>query len=155
MENSPKVEVSVEQLEKAGMKQMAAILKRMKAQKAKMMIAYENYRYVRPEKFTQFNERLRKETEQKNQFGGYSYDRLRFTPLDQYGKIPPVGVLAALEKANELSCFDRFVVADIESVVERPDPIVFGIVEDCSDYFFVGQWDDDVKIEDILGQNEG
>ena len=117
-----------------------------------MIIAYEHFRFVRPEKFTEFNERLRKETWNQEQ---YTYNRLRFTPLESYSKVPPMNVIEAIELANARLCFDRYEVADIESVKELPDPIVFGIIDGCSDKFFISQWDDDVKIEDIINSDEG
>jgi hypothetical protein len=60
-----------------------------------------------------------------------------------------------LRKAKGLECFDRFEVAKVETIEVRPDPIIFGLINDCVDKFFITQWDDDVKIEDILKQNEG
>lgn len=158
MENSKKEirteiaerEYDIERLEKAGLTGMAKTIKKLKEKKSKMLIAYENYRYVRPEKFQEFNDRLRKET-----FKDYTYSRLRFTPLETYGKVPPMNVIELIEQANERGCFDKFEVADIESVTELPDPIVFGVIEGCSDKFFISQWDDDVKIEDILSDVDG
>lgn len=59
------------------------------------------------------------------------------------------------EKAQKLKCFDTFEIAKIEAVEERKDPIVFGCITGCPDKFFIAQWDDDVKIEDILTESEG
>lgn len=144
----------LERLEKAGFKGVAALIKKLKEKKAKMLIAYEHYRFVKPEKFKQFNERLKKETfKTENNF--ITYNRLRFTPLETYNKVPPMNVIEAIEQANERACFDSFEVADIESVKELEDPIVFGLIEGCSDKFFIAQWDNDVKIEDILSSSEG
>jgi hypothetical protein len=36
-------------------------------------------------------------------------------------------------------------------VKEVIDPIIFGKIDGCTDRFFIAQWDDDVKIEDIVG----
>ena len=65
-------------------------------------------------------------------------------------EFPPDTVLDALEKAKEDNCFDTFEVAKISWIEEIKDPILFGIIEGCSDKFFISQWDDDVKIEDLL-----
>lgn len=145
-----KVEYDIDRLEKAGLTDMAKTLKKLKAQKAKMLIAYEHFRFVRPEKFQAFNDKLRRETQKD-----YTYNRLRFTALDQYAKVPPMNVIEAIEQATAKLCFDKFEVADIESVTELPDPIVFGVIDGCSDKFFISQWDDDVKIEDILSEVDG
>jgi len=80
---------------------------------------------------------------------------LQFTAIQAYEKVPPDFVLEAMEKAMDLNCFDRFEVASIQSVKEIPDPIVFGVIDGCTDKFFISQWDNDVKIEDILKENEG
>lgn len=146
------VNYDIKRMEKAGLTGMAKTLKKMKEQKVKMTIAYEHFRFVKPEKFQEFNEKLRKETWDGN---NYSYNRLRFTPIESYSKVPPMNVIEAIEGANDKKCFDRFEIADIESVKELPDPIVFGVIDGCSDKFFVAQWDNDVKIEDILSSNEG
>lgn len=144
------VEYDIERLEKSGLTGIAKTIKKLKEKNAKMIIAYEHFRFVRPEKFQAFNERLKRET-----MKDYTYNRLRFTALENYNKIPPMMVLDAIDAANDKACFDRYEVADIESVKELPDPIVFGVIDGCSDKFFITQWDDDVKIEDILSENDG
>jgi len=152
MEKTETVTYDLDRLEKAGLKGMAATIKKLKDKKAKMLVAYECYRFVKPEKFDAFNERLRKETWNPQT---YTYNRLRFTALENYDKVPPMSVIEEIEKANDRACFDRYEVADIESVQELPDPIVFGVIDGCSDKFYIAQWDNDVKIEDILNSNEG
>lgn len=78
------------------------------------------------------------------------YDKLRFTALAEYDKVPPEACLAQLEVAVQRNCFDSFEVADIETIVERPDPIIFGRIKGSEDRFFITQWDNDVDINDIL-----
>lgn len=51
-----------------------------------------------------------------------------------------------------MKCFDSFSVAHIAEV---KDPILFGEIAECTDKFFIAQWDEDVKIEDILTEKEG
>jgi hypothetical protein len=79
------------------------------------------------------------------------YDKLRFTKLEDSDKLPPEPCLYQLEVAVNRGCFDYFEVADIETIQERPDPIIFGCIKGCKDKFFVTQWDTDVDINDILG----
>lgn len=80
------------------------------------------------------------------------FDRIRFTNLAEYGKIPPEPCLAQLERAHQRNCFDWFEVADISTVVQRPDPIIFGRINGCEDRFFITQWDTDLDINDILNE---
>lgn len=127
--------------------------------KAKMTIAYENYRFVTPEIFDRFNEALKKKTIKKtgkNKWGDIeTYEKLVFIPVNLYGEIPPQEVLIKMKEAKLRGCFDDFEVAKVETVEIRPDPIIFGLIHGCVDKFFVAQWDNDVKIEDILMKNEG
>jgi hypothetical protein len=37
----------------------------------------------------------------------------------------------------------------------NPDPIIFGRIKGSNNRYFVAQWDDDVKIEQILRADEG
>lgn len=84
-----------------------------------------------------------------------TYDTLAFVPIEKYGEVPPPDCLMDLKKAKDMQCFDRFEVAKVETVEVRPDPIIFGLIDNCVDKFFVTQWNDDVKVEDILRKEEG
>lgn len=137
-----------ERLQKLGLTVAANRLKKGKALKRKLAVAYEHYRFVRPEKIEEYQTKLRKATLDRR--GGYK--TLAFTRLEHYGEIPPSATLEALEVAQERGCFDYF---EIAHVVKVEDPILFGRVDGCKDRFFVAQWDEDVKIEDILMANEG
>ena len=146
--------ISTDRLDKIGLKTASNKIKELKELRRKMSIAYEHFRFVTPEKINAFNDKLRKQTEKINNY--YStYDRLNFISLSNYEEVPPLDVLDKIEQAQEIGCFDTFEIAKIESVKETKDPIVFGIVNGCPDKFFVAQWMDDVKIEDILKENEG
>ena len=151
--------INIELLEKLGFTQASKDLKVKEELKRKMTIAYEHFRYVRPEKIIVFNEKLKQETIKREGKKGVNlyenYDKLAFTPIAQYGTIPPTEVLEKIEQAQKIGCFDEFEIAKIESVKEYKDPIVFGKITGCSDLFFIAQWDNDVKIEDILMPNEG
>lgn len=143
----------VTRLEKLGFKGMATKIKKLESLKRKLALAYEHYRFVRPEKIHAFNMKLRQETG-KNMHDplDMEYQTLAFTPVQDYEACPPEDVLMAMEVAQEKKCFDSFEVAYIKNV---KDPILFGRIETCSDRFYIAQWDDDVKIEDILMANEG
>ena len=119
-----------------------------------MAIAQENFRYVKQEKINTFNKNLEEETKKENP-NSYTYKSLIFIPIENYEEFPPVGVLDKIEEAQKMGCFDSFEIARIQDVVVLKDPIVFGRINKCPDRFFIAQWDDDVKIEDILKENEG
>jgi hypothetical protein len=117
----------------------------------RLTIAYAKYGHVTDEAIFKFNEKLKKESMMRLSGGYGQYNQLRFTRIADYGKIPPVAALARLREAVHDNVFDFFEVADIQSVKEVPDPIIFGRIEGCTDRFYVAQWDDDVTIEEIVG----
>lgn len=144
---------SESQLEQLGLKAAAEGVTRAK----KLSIAYQHYRFIEEGKINDFNAKLYKDTyKSPSPLICGSYCQLTFTSLGEYPAVPPAEVLNALEAAHGHQCFDRFEVAQItEQSVPKPDPILFGIVDGCSDRFFIAQWDDDVRIEDILQGDEG
>lgn len=135
-------------LESLGFKFLGNRVRELKEAKRKMAIAYEHYRFVTQEKINDFNRKLREESDKNAR----TWKELAFTRIEDYDKCPPDDVLDALEKAHGMKCFDNFEVAYIREV---KDPIIFGRITNCSDRFFVGQWDDDVSIDDLLKKNEG
>lgn len=149
------VEDQAAELEAAGMKGAALALREKAERKRKLMLAYEHYRFVRPEKIEAYRKRLNKSTMKRLPLGGHEYMDLAFTPLERYEKVPPGEVLTKLKEARAMGCFDRFEVAHVVARKEVPDPIVFGRVDGCEDRFFVAQWDSDIRIEDILLPAEG
>ncbi len=156
-------------LEKLGLGKAAKEVEAKQRLMSKLEVAYKHYRYVTQLKIGEFNDQLMEKTgkpahsnssgtwtkrQNISHYGG-TYDKLMFTALTEYTKVPPTDVLDKLEAAQELRCFDTFEVAQIQSIEVRPDPILFGRVIGCEDRFYVGQWDNDVKIEDILQADEG
>jgi len=140
--------VKADELASLGFTAASNNLKNLAIKKRKLAIAYEHFRFVRQEKITAFNDKLRQQ--RSDPFG--SWNALCFTPIEAYTEIPPDHVLTSLVEAKKFECFDSFEIAHI---VKVKDPILFGCIKDCSDRFFIDQWDDDVKIEDILMPNEG
>lgn len=148
----------IKKLEKLGFKTAGEKVKRLTEKKRKLAIAYEHYRYVRQEKIDAFNERLKKQTYKPASMRNETYESwqtLRFDSIDTYSDVPPEAVLAELETAITRNCFDSYEVAHIVTEVKLPDPILFGRIAGCPDRFFIAQWDEDVKIEDILSSKEG
>ena len=147
--------ITTEWLQKLGLESAANKIKATKEFERRCAIAYEHFRFVTQENISNFNEKLKKETLKKDDSGFQRYDQLQFISLRSYQEIPPVSVLEKLEEAKQKRCFDYFEIAKIQSVEVRPDPILFGRINGCPDRFYISQWNDDVRIEDILKENEG
>jgi len=151
------------ELELLGLKAASRTVDRKVEMARKMAIASEHHRVVTPKNIEKFNRKLRRRTLSVLRIGrSYksTWQRLNFTPIDQYEEIPPTPVLEALKKAKELKCFDGFEVATLKvenatKMIPPPDPILFGTIRDCSNKYFIAQWDEDVAIEDILKRGEG
>lgn len=125
----------------------------------KLRIAFEHFRVVEPSHLERFQSDLKTKTTKSdgsNQWGTITtYDKLVFTPISDYKTVPPKEALDELRKARSHECFDSFEVATIKSVRVVPDPIIFGVINGCQNKYYVCQWDNDVKIEDILRADEG
>lgn len=130
-----------EKLQKLGMNRAMEKIKQAKEAKRKMMLAYEHYRFITPEKMQAYRDKLAGQRK-----------RLAVCDFAYYDKIPPLEVLSKIEEAIGLNCFDTI---SINWVTEIKDPIVFGGIRGCDDLFYIAQWDDDVKIEDILDPKDG
>lgn len=152
MESTTNKKKTAEMLEELGFKIAASRLRDMQKRKRKLALAYEHYRVVKPAKVMEFNERLKKDTIQGEEPHNATWKRLDFTPIESYPNVPPLEVLETLAIAVGRECFDSFEVAYIAAV---KDPILFGRIKCCDDRFFIDQWDDDVKITDLLKDNEG
>lgn len=136
---------TLEEIEKLG---LTTAVKKLK-QAEKMKKAYGKYLFITQNTVNKFNEKLKVDTliEDKH---STSFKRLVFISLEQYSQLPPDDVLEALNNAQKDDCFDTYEIAKIDWIKEVKDPILFGVIEGCADKFFISQWDDDVKIEDLL-----
>lgn len=128
----------------------------------KLAVAYEHYRYVKQDAIAAYRRELKAKTLKVVSQTSYetikTWDELVLVKLGDYIGVPPADVLAQTKTAKEHGCFDTFEVAWVHEKTEhikRPDPIVFGLVEGCSDRFYIAQWGDDIKITDLLKTNEG
>lgn len=147
-------EEKVTELKRLGLTAAAAVIHDASQLSDKLKVAYEKYRFLTPQAIQRFQDKLRDEMVTDKQ-GVKIYKQLRFTTLESYSKIPPDHVLAALMQAKDVGCFDTFEVADLETIQQFPDPLLLGCVTGCTDKFYITQWDDDVKIQDILQADEG
>ena len=141
-------------LKKLGFKKAADTLDKVQKLERKLSIAYQNFQWIRQESFNKFNEALKEQTIKRTGTKGKdlyeAYDKLKFTKIAEYEKVPPQDVLTEVEKAVDLKCFDSLEVCTVESVVEYKDPIIFGVIDGCGDRFYMAQWMDDIKFEDLL-----
>lgn len=169
--------MDVQTLKDLGLDLAASKLDAKLVLKKKLALAYEHYRFIEPHVFVRFQEEIKKKTllvkvacplcknNQKARSTCYYcqttgaqemvYDKLVFNKLKDYPEVPPADCLLDLRKAKDLACFDEFEVGKVEAQEVRPDPIIFGLINGCEDKFYITQWDDDVKIEDILNDGEG
>jgi hypothetical protein len=154
------LEQQVALAEAAGFGAAAAHTKEVAERARRLVLAYEHYRYVSLEKIEEFKAKLCRATEiPATPQNGYKlrYDTLAFHRVELYTGMPPANVLEAVKEAKARAIFDYFEVAQVETITERkdPDPIVFGRIEGCTDYFYIAQWGDDVKITDLISEGQG
>lgn len=185
IDSAPDVKLTPQELAELGFDTAAIKLNTKLELKRKLALAYEHYRFVTPTIFERFSKALIEKTKKidiacpmcgghpekpkrdyKNANGkcGYcretgaqrmTHDKLVFMTLAEYSEVPPAEVLGKLREAKARNCFDYFEVAKVQTVEVRPDPIIFGCIKGVGEKFFIAQWDNDVKIEDILTANEG
>lgn len=158
---------SVDALKEAGFEKAAKDTQKKLDLRFRLMMAYEHYRFATQECIDRFNVELKKKSEKimrdgkrvKNidysKWQEVSHDKLRFRDIKEFPDVPPQHVVDSLNTAKERKIFDRFEVCDIETVVKREDPILFGRIEGCPDRFMIDQWDDDVRFEQIVRATEG
>src|SRR3972149_5667397 len=144
-----KTDILEERLKSLGFENASNKLKHDLVLSEKMKLAYGKYLYVSQAQFDAFNEKLKAETLKEDKHA-YIYKRLKFTDIKNYPKIPPEEVLDSLEKSKVDNVFDVYEICEIEWYEEIKDPILFGCITGCTDKFFISQWEEDIKIEDIL-----
>ena len=125
-------------LKELGMDAVADTLLKKKRGRDRLLKAVEKYRYATGEDIDDFNADIKSQG-----------SRLVIVEVKDYKRLPPDDVLEALKQAQKEDLFDSFHIAYIERV---KDPILFGKIKAFKNlYFFIAQWGDDVKFEDILG----
>lgn len=134
-----------ERLKKLG---LTGVAKRIDSAE-KLAFAYGNYLFIEQDTVDLFNQKLRKDTLREDK-DAREFKRLVFLPLGDYQELPPPHVVDALEKATKDDCFDFFEVGKINWIREVKDPILFGRIKGSTDRFFIAQWDDDIRLEDLI-----
>ena len=148
-------QTQLDELKELGFETAVIEINRKKELAGKLHTAYQKYQFITKEDVDTFNKHLMNTTTKKTPHNfGISYNQLIFIALSEYPQVPPPEVLGLLKQAKTDKCFDTFSIAKIESVVEIPDPILFGQVNGCTDLFYIAQWDNDVSIEEILELRE-
>ena len=128
----------VKMLKELGLNAISEKLLRKKGGKEKLLKAVDGYRYATKEDLDDFNKEMRKFNKE-----------LVVVEMKDFDRLPPDEVLGELQKTRKVNCFDTFHIAYIRAV---KDPILFGKINGFNElYFFISQWGDDVKIEDIIG----
>ncbi len=125
-------------LKELGMDTIAEDLLKKKRGREKLLKAVELYRYATGEDIDDYNKDISAHGKE-----------LVIVEIKDYKKLPPDCVLESLKTAQEQDLFDTFHIAFIRKM---KDPILFGKIKAFKNlYFFIAQWGDDVKFEDILG----
>ena len=69
------------------------------------------------------------------------------TPVENYEGLPPDNVLETFKKHKERKIFDYYTVAEVEHV---HDPLLLGRLHNNDNCYFIAQWGDDVKLDDVI-----
>lgn len=70
------------------------------------------------------------------------------TPVERYTEgVPPKEILKTLEKEMDKKVFDYYTIASVNAV---RDPLLLGRIKGSQDRWFLGQWGDDVSLDDVI-----
>mgnify|MGYP001570389797 CR=1 FL=1 len=68
-------------------------------------------------------------------------------PIEEYESIPPKEVLTKLRMHKNRLLFDYFTIASVENI---KDPLLFGRITETEDRYFIAQWGEDIKLDDLV-----
>lgn len=166
--NTTQLLEQAKQAREAGFDSAAADLELKAALATKLAKAYEHFRYVSKEAVAEFQKKTLERTERNatsedqrrlnNPYVSRIADQLVFCRMETYKGLPPADVLKRVSEVKAMGIFDAYEVAEIQPVATQqklPDPIVFGLVNGCTDRFYVAEWGEDVSINDLLGKHDG
>ena len=141
-------ETSTDSLVALGLETAAKLLTQREQAIEAWGLAYAHFPFITPQQIEQFKLLCEKEFRQSPR--GYRKKKtLKFTQLKNYPAVPPTEVLDKLKAAQDLKIFNTFEIAHIEWYEVLPDPILFGLITNCPDYFLIAQWGEDVSFEDL------
>ena len=148
--------MNTKEIKELGFKKVADKVEAEQELNRKLSTAYLNFKICKEEHIKAFNEKLKTRTLKTEGTQGHNltehYEKLVEIKVEDYDALPPENVLEAMKKAKALNCFDSFEIAKIESVKEYKDPILFGRIHGCTDRFYIAEWDNDIKIQDLIGE---
>ena len=67
--------------------------------------------------------------------------------VGDYPGIPPANVLETFRNVKAKKLFDYYTVASVNAV---PDPLLLGRIENSTSRYFIGQWGNDVSLDDVI-----
>ena len=78
-----------------------------------------------------------------------SIGQFKWTEVDvrEYEGLPPKSVIDIFKEHKRRNLFDYFTIASVNAV---HDPLLLGRIDGSSERFFIGQWGDDVQLDDLL-----
>ena len=68
-------------------------------------------------------------------------------PIEEYESIPPKEVLTKLRMHKNRLLFDYFTIASVENI---KDPLLFGRINETEYRYFIAQWGEDIKLDDLV-----
>ena len=137
-----------QELTALGLKAAATRLERQTEACERWAEAYARYPFVTAAQLADFQDRCDRETRIRR--GVMERKYLRLVPIADYPDVPPMEVLEKLREAQALTLFDTFHVAFIEwQQVKQLDPLLFGKIVGCPDYFLIAEWGEDVSFREL------
>ena len=75
-------------------------------------------------------------------------------PIEIYPKLPPDNIIEKFNQIKSKEIFDNYIVAELSQKIEiKPmpmaDPLLIGLINGSTDRYILGQWDDDIYIDDL------
>lgn len=81
---------------------------------------------------------------EKGTIGKYRWTE---TPVEQYKTLPPENVLNTFKTHKSRKVFDYFTIASVEGI---HDPLLLGRLKGDNRCYFIAQWGDDIKLDDVI-----
>lgn len=115
-----------------------------------MYLSPGNHVYLnQPQIFVPPTERFSADTNDRMETALDTIGRFEWTetPIDQYATLPPEDALKSLEINKSRQVFDYFTIASVNAV---KDPLLLGRIVGKKERWFLAQWGEDVKIDDVV-----
>lgn len=145
----------IEKLNELGFKTIHKMIKGNMDVMKNLHLAYQNHDFITSDDVREFRKKLKKATfSKKKDSQGYihqSWETLQFTDVADYKAVPPMQILDKMQTAKDFKCFRVFQIAQIVKInrLVKPDPILFGRINGCTDLFIIAEWGNDVTVAAI------